>query len=57
MPLWSAAAAGVGGLSAQQSVSAKNRTDSEGALRAFAVVHARGSEVYREMYVFVDFYT
>ena len=34
----------------QQSVSAKNRTDSEGALRAFAVVHARGSEMYREAY-------
>lgn len=35
----------------------KNKTDSEGALRAFAVVHARGSEMYREAYVFVDFYT
>ena len=31
--------------------------DSEGALRAFAVVHARGSERRRETYVFVDFYT
>lgn len=44
-------------LSAQQSVSAENRTDSEGALRAFAVVHARGSEMYRETHGFVDFYT
>lgn len=35
----------------------KTDIDSEGALRAFAVVHARGSEMYREAYGFVDFYT
>ena len=35
----------------------KTDIDSEGALRAFAVVHARGSKMYRETYVFVDFYT
>lgn len=37
----------------------KTDIDSEGALRAFAVVHARDSKMYRdrEMYVFVDFYT
>lgn len=59
MPLWLAAVllAAAGRLSAQQRVSAENRTDSEGALCAFAVVHARGSEMYREAYVFVDFYT
>lgn len=35
----------------------KTDIDSEGALCAFAVVHARGSERRRETYVFVDFYT
>lgn len=35
----------------------KTDIDSEGALRAFAVVHARGNKMYRETYGFVDFYT
>lgn len=35
----------------------KTDIDSAGALRAFAVVHARGSKMYRETYGFFGFGT
>ena len=57
MPLWPAAAAAGAGACPRSSAGAqKTDIDSEDALRAFAVVHARGSKMYRETYGFCWFW-
>ena len=55
MPLWPAAAAAGAGACPRSSAGAqKTDIDSEDALRAFAVVHARGSGMGREAYGFLS---
>lgn len=54
MPLWQRLLPEPGASPRSSAGALKTDIDSEGALRAFAVVHARGSEICRETYGFLS---